>query len=159
MAKTPIGAHRKRIDVWRWALHHVVIGAATSGQAADALIGFLNRRARELQSEREELLKEQRQLEITVAPTSDESVFDAAAYQRRLQELEKARGAAKPEELQWLLRLAVKNIGWSAAGAHKVQFYTFSSGKAKSNRSSPKPPMEGEENRFDFATWYSALTA
>jgi hypothetical protein len=38
---------------------------------------------------------------------------------------------AKLDELQRLLRLAVKSIGWSPEGTHKVQFYTFSSGKNK----------------------------
>lgn len=133
-----------------------VVATVTLGQVADALLGFLNRRAQELQIEREGLLQEARKLESLVAPESEERLLDAAAFQQRLGHWGRVREAAKPEELQQVLRVAVKNVARNPSGAHKIAFYPpvpkrEKQENTKSNRFPLTPAQNvGQGNRLDF---------
>ena len=89
----------------------------------------LNPRDRDLKMPREQLLADQRRLVQVVAPAQE--AVDGRALWKYLADFQSLSKAAQPEELQKLIRLAVKRIQWEPDGKHKVQFYSLPLKKQK----------------------------
>lgn len=92
-----------------------------SGVASGALLAMLNEKATHLQVERERLRAESRRLNEALLPL--DHYFDAGAFRQRLADFSQVRAGATPEELQRLLRLAVRKIEWMPGGDHCVEYY------------------------------------
>lgn len=98
-----------------------LIAGISSGGAQGALWSLLNEQATRLRAERDGLLSEQRRLQEALAPLHHN--FDADVFRGLLSTFQELALGAEPEELQRLLRLAVKRIEWSPEGTHRVQFF------------------------------------
>ncbi len=92
-----------------------------SGSASGALLEMLNEKATHLKVERERLRIEFRQLNEALLPL--DHYFDAEAFRQRLLDFNRVRQGAAPEEVQRLLRLAVRKIEWMPEGGHSVEYY------------------------------------
>ncbi len=110
------------------------------GNATGALWQMLNERATHLQVEGERLKREERQLSGEIA--NFEIDFDAQTFKTTLCDFKKLASVAEPEELQKLIRLAVRRIEWMPEGVHRIQFYYLPKTK--------KPLSNGD--RSEFAT-------
>ncbi len=99
-----------------------MLETVSSGNATGALWQMLNERATHLQVEGERLKREERQLNGEIANL--EIDFDAQTFMKTLCDFKKLASVAEPEELQKLIRLAVRRIEWMPEGVHRVQFYS-----------------------------------
>lgn len=82
---------------------------------------MLNEKAGQLKIERERLLIEGRRLKEALTPLDAD--YGADSLRSRLSDFVPLARHAQPEELQQLLRLAVRRIEWNPAGNHKIQLY------------------------------------
>ncbi len=134
-----------------------LVGTITQSGATEALLDFLNQRAKELKAEREQLGEEQRNLQREIAPAEQEVKADALLA--ALSDFEKLAQKAEPQELGKLLRFSVRRISWGTEGKHKLLFYPLPL-NAHSNQNSSRPgsPKEKEtqENWFDLNRWSDA---
>ena len=87
-----------------------MVNTIATGGAAEALLDFLNQRAKELKGERDELLAEQRRLQQELAPA--EQKVDARTLLGYLANFQRLTEKIEPQELQKLLRLGVRRIVW-----------------------------------------------
>ena len=98
-----------------------LIQSISSGNAQGALWGLLNEKAAQLKVERERLMFEQRRLAEALAPLEEH--FDAEVLRGVLTNFAELAAEAEPEELQRLMRFAVRRIEWMPEGGHRVQLY------------------------------------
>ena len=120
----------------------------TTGGATDALLAFFNQRAKELQTDRDQLMKEQRRLQLELAPSEYE--LNAQTFHGYLSDFKRLAEAAEPQELQTLLRLTVKRMEWGPDGKHKVQFYPLPFHKHKNQR----PPLPDSDEPGSEGRWF-----
>jgi hypothetical protein len=131
-----------------------LVVAITAGGVGSELLSFLNRRAKDLKMTREQLLAEQRRLVQVVAPAQE--AVDGRALRKYLADFQSLAKATQPEELQKIIRLAVKRIQWGPDGKHKVLFYSLPL-NAQTKQGPPPFPSKnekrGEEPWFDLNRW------
>lgn len=134
-----------------------LVATMTGSGIAAELLGFLNGRAKELKRDREQLLNEQRHLQAEVAPA--DGAVDARALQRFLMDFGKLAEAAEPQELQKVMRLAVRRVEWGTDGKHKMLFYPLPLNAPTNQRPAELASDLGNEveNRwFDLNRWSDA---
>jgi site-specific DNA recombinase len=102
---------------------NALVESISSGNAQGALWNLLNEKATRLNAEREGLLMEQRRL--SEALSSLDENFDAGVVRGILGSFSSMAKGATPEELQRLMRLAVRQIEWMPDGEHRVHFRHF----------------------------------
>jgi hypothetical protein len=102
---------------------NALMESISSGNAYDVLWNLLNKKAIRLNAEREGLVIEQRRLSEVLRSIDDH--FDAGVIHGILGSFVSMAKAAQPEELQRLMRLAVRQIEWMPDGGHRVMFRHF----------------------------------
>lgn len=76
--------------------------------------------------------------------------LEARTFYGNLSDFQKLANVAEPQELQTLLRLAVKRMEWDPDGKHKVQFYPMPLNKDKNQR----PPLPNSQERGSEGRWF-----
>jgi hypothetical protein len=92
-----------------------------SGQVSVAMLDLLNERAMKLKNLRDHLRREQQQLLSRLSPL--ERDFNATGLSHILRDFNRLRVNATPEELQRLLRWAVRKVDWQPDGQHRMQLF------------------------------------
>lgn len=125
--ESQFGSERERLSLNKAALQENqtqierMMGAITSGKADDTLLEMMNGQAVRLKMEREQLLSEQRQLTEVLQPV--EQRVDVDMLQETFADFSRLAENATPEELQRLLRLAVRRVEWMPEDGHQVEFF------------------------------------
>ena len=117
---------------------------------------MLNSRANDLKIERERLLAEQRRIMEALTPLPSD--IRAPAFRRQLVSFAEIVEEARPEQLQRLMRLMVKQIAWHPEGTHGVQFYAWPQLAKNPKQAWPHPLKEMKDAKTSPETpqdWFA----